>query len=62
MQEDTLHPERIGNLAGMLAAGAAEAVECVVRDVVTTLHRNFLDRIGHVLHGDAQESLGNILG
>ena len=47
-----LHAERIGDEAGMLPAGAAEAVQRIARDVVAALDRDLLDRIGHVLDRD----------
>jgi hypothetical protein len=46
----------------MLAAGAAEALQRVLRDVVAARHRDALDGIGHVLHRDLQEALGQGLG
>ena len=48
-------------LLSMLAGCATEAVEGVLSDVVAALYRDFLDRIGHVLDGNTQESLGNSL-
>ncbi len=62
MQEDPGHAERVGHQAGMLAAGAAEAVEGVFGYVVAALDRDLLDRVGHVLDRDAQEALGHLLG
>src|SRR6201984_87202 len=44
----------------MLAAGAAEAVERVARYVVTALHRDFLDRVRHVLDRDLDEAVGDV--
>ena len=41
--------ERVGDQAGMLAAGAAEAVERVFGHVVAALDRDLLDRVRHVL-------------
>ncbi|RVB19867.1 hypothetical protein EN904_34155, partial [Mesorhizobium sp. M7A.F.Ca.CA.001.07.2.1] len=38
----------------MLAAGATEAVEEILGDVVAALHGDLLDGIGHVLHGDGR--------
>src|SRR5262249_29501074 len=45
----------------MLAAGAAEAIERVARDVVAALHGDLLDRVGHVLDRDLDESVGDLL-
>jgi hypothetical protein len=53
VNEDRLHAQRIGDQAGVLAAGAAEAVERVAGDVIAALHRDLLDGVGHVLDGDA---------
>ena len=61
MDEDPVHGQRVGDHAGVLAAGAAEAVQRVLGDVVAPLHGDVLDRIGHVLHGDPQESLRHLL-
>ena len=62
MDEHARHAERIGDRARVLAAGAAEAAQRVVGDVVAALHRDVLDRVGHVLHRDAQEAVGDLLG
>src|SRR4051812_34467450 len=56
MQEDGLHAERIGYLASVLAGGSAEAIEHVLVEIVATRGRYFLDRIGHVVDGDANEA------
>lgn len=48
MQEDPGHAERIGDTAGMLAAGTAETGQRVFTDVIAALDGYFLDRIGHV--------------
>src|SRR5215469_7530943 len=60
MDQHLGHAERVGDQAGMLAAGATEAVERVARHVVTALHRDFLDRVRHVLDRDLDEAVGNI--
>ena len=61
MDEHLAHAERVGHQAGVLAAGAAEAVQGVAGDVVAALHRDLLDRIGHVLHRDGEEALSHFL-
>src|SRR5579883_3278928 len=61
MDEHGRHAERVGDAAGMLAAGAAEAAQRVAGDVVAALNRDLLDGVGHVLDGDAQEAVGNLL-
>ena len=60
MDEDALHAERVGNGAGVLAAGAAEAAERVTRHVVAALDRDLLDGVGHVLDGDPEEALRDL--
>ena len=54
------HAERVGDQAGVLAAGAAEAVERIAGDVVAALHGDLLDRIGHVLDRDLDEAVGDL--
>src|ERR1700716_2392689 len=55
------HAECVGDQAGMLAAGAAKAVEGVAGDVIAALHGYFLDRVRHVLDRDADEPVGDLL-
>ena len=55
------HAERVGNETGMLPAGAAETIERVTGHVVTALHRDFLDRVRHVLDRDLDEAVGDLL-
>ena len=62
VDEHAGHAERVGDGAGMLAAGPAEHVEDVLGDVVAALHRDLLDRVGHVSHGDLDEAGGHLLG
>jgi hypothetical protein len=54
MDEHAAHVERVGDLARVLARGAAEAGECVGGDVVAALDGDLLDGIRHVLHRDAE--------
>ena len=61
MDEHLRHAERVGDQAGVLAAGAAEAVERVARHVVAALHRDLLDRVRHVLDRDLDEAVGDLL-
>jgi len=56
------HAERIRNQTGMLAAGAAKAVERVARDVVAPLHGNLLDCVGHILDRDPDEAVRDLFG
>ena len=62
MDQDPRHAERIGHEAGVLPARAAEALQGVAGDVMPALHADLLDRVGHVVHCDAQEPLGHFLG
>ena len=61
MDQHARHAERVGDQAGVLAAGAAEAIERIARHVVAALHRNLLDRVRHVLDGDLDEAVGDLL-
>src|SRR5580704_15044553 len=60
MNEHAGHAERIGDQAGMLAAGAAETIERIAGHVVAALHGNLLDRVRHVLDRDLDEAVGNL--
>jgi hypothetical protein len=62
VQEHRRHAQRIGHEAGVLPAGAAEAVERVFRHVIAALDGDLLDRVGHVLDGDAQEAFATSSG
>ena len=62
MDQHLGHAERVGDQAGVLAAGAAEAVERIARHVVAALHRDLLDRVRHVLDRDPDEAVGDVLG
>ncbi len=62
MDQNLGHAEGVGNEARVLATGAAEAVERVACHVVAALHRDLLDRIGHVLDRDLDEAVGHVLG
>src|SRR5689334_13839435 len=62
MNDYAANAECLGDLRRMLAAGAAEAAQGETRDVVTALDGDFLDRVGHALDGDPQESRRELLG
>ena len=62
VHEHPRHAQRVGHPAGVLAAGTAEALQRVARDVVAPRHRDLLDRIGHLLHGDVDEAFGHLFG
>ena len=61
VQKDALHAQGIGHAAGMLRPGAAETAKGVFGHIVTALHRDLLDRIGHVLDGDLKKAFGHLL-
>ena len=61
MHQNPRHAQGIGHKASMLPARAAEALQRVARHVMAALDGYFLDRIGHVVDGDAQEALGHFL-
>ena len=56
------HAECVRDQAGVLAAGAAEAIERVTRDIIAALHRDFFDRVRHVLDGDLDEAVSDLFG
>ncbi len=56
MHEDGLDAERVGDAAGVLTAGAAEARQRKLRDIVAALNGYLLDRTGHVIYSDAQKT------
>ncbi len=62
MQQHAPDAERVGDQAGVLSAGAAEAVERVFGHVVTALHRDLLDRVRHILDRNAKKSGRNAFG
>ena len=62
VQEDRRHAQRIGHAAGMLPPRPAEAAERILRHVMAALDGDLLDGIGHILHGDGEKALGDLLG
>ena len=61
MDEHGRDRQRVGDVAGVLAAGAAERVQRVARHVVAARDRDRLDRLGHLGDRDRQESVGDRL-
>jgi len=57
VEEDGLHAERVGDETGVLPARAAETAQHIAAHVVSALHGNLLDRLRHVLDGDADEAV-----
>jgi hypothetical protein len=61
VDEHRLDRKRVGDVAGVLAAGAAETVQRIARDVIAARDRDFLDRLGHLRHRDRDEAVGDFL-
>ena len=61
VDEDGRDRQRIGDVAGVLAARAAEAVEGVAGDVIPARDRDGLDRLGHLGDRNRQKSIGDRL-
>ena len=53
-------PQRVRHQAGMLPARAAETLQHIAGDIMPPRDRDLLDRIGHIVDGDADEALGNL--
>jgi hypothetical protein len=62
VQEDLGHAQGVGDVAGMLAAGATEAAQRVLGHVVAPLGGDLGDGVGHVLHRDLAEAVGHLFG
>ena len=62
MHEHSAHAQRVGHQAGVLPPRAAKALQGVARHIVATRHRDLLDGVGHLLHGDVDEALGHGFG
>ena len=62
VDQNRAHAQRIGHEAGVLAARAAETLQGVVGHVIAALHGDFLDGVGHVLDGDADEAFRHFFG
>src|SRR5205085_5491764 len=61
MDEDALHAERVGDSARVLPARPAEAGERVTCDVMASCDRNLPNSRSHVVHGNLEESFGDLL-
>ncbi len=57
VDEHRVHAQLVRHQAGVLAPGAAEALQGEPGRVVPLLQRHLLDRVGHVGDGDAKEAL-----
>ena len=53
MHENRTHPQRVRDHAGVLPGRAAKTRQRVTGDVMPALDGNLLDRVRHVLDGDA---------
>ena len=62
MHVDPFDAQAIGDQAGVLPCCTAERDQGVAGHVVPALDRDLLDGIRHVLDGDRQEALGDLLG
>ena len=62
MDEHGRNRQRVGDVAGVLAARAAEAIERIARNVVAARNRNRLDRLGHLGDRNGKKSVGDRLG
>ena len=61
MDEHSRDRQGVGDVARVLAARAAEAIERIARDVVAARNRNRLDRLGHLGDGNGEKSIGHRL-
>ena len=61
MQKDAADTQAAGNSAGVLPAGSAEDDQRVVAHVVAARYRDLADRLRHVVVGDVEETLGELL-
>ena len=62
MDEHASYAQHGRHGAGVLAARAAEAVECVAAEVVAFLNGDLANGTGHVLVRDRKKTLGDLLG
>ena len=62
MDEDGRNRQGVSDIAGVLTACAAEAIERIARHVVAARNRNRLDRLGHFGDRDGEKSVGDRLG
>jgi hypothetical protein len=62
VDEDLGHAQGVCHQAGVLSGGAAETAQRVFGHIVAALHRDLLDRVGHVPHRDVDEAFGHLFG
>ncbi len=56
------HAQRIRHQASVLAPSTAKTLQRVAGHVVAARHRDFLDGVGHLLHGNGNKAFGHGLG
>ena len=60
MDHHPRHAQGFGHQTGMLPSRPTKALKRIGRDIMAALDANFLDRIGHILHGNIQKALRHI--
>ena len=60
MNENARHAQSVGHQARMLPARAAETAQRIFGDVIASLDRDMLDRVGHVFHRDPKKAFGDL--
>ncbi len=60
MDQTLLHPQNIGNRTCVLGACPTKNGQTIAGHVIAPLDRDFLDRIGHILNGNAQKPVCNL--
>ena len=56
------HAQCVSHQAGVLTTRTAKALQGVAGHVVTAGHRDFLDGVGHLLHGDVNKAFRHFFG
>ena len=62
MHQNDIHPQNISNQTGMLPPRTAKTLQRIIGHIIAPLYRDFLDRVRHILNGDPQKPVGNLLG
>ena len=60
MDKDGLHAKGISNQTRMLSSSASETAQGVLGHVVAAAHADVFDGVGHVVHCDLQEAVGDL--
>ena len=61
VDEDGGNRQGVGDVAGVLAARPAKAIERIARDIIAARDRNRLDRLGHLCDRNGEKSIGDRL-